>query len=182
MNKPGTYSVDDLIRKYPPEERVYRMRCVEHRWWWCPGSGFRWQGYGGTLAPLTRPNTCASLLSLTRRTRPGSRAPGFPPDVEGLRLDEAMNDLTLLVTGIYGKPLPPQEGAPIRMVVPWKYGFKGIKAIVKIDLVEEMPVSFWMTNSPDEYGFYSNVNPDVPHPRWAQDSERRLGELNRVPT
>ena len=101
------------------------------------------------------------------------------PYIEGLRLDEAMHDLTILATGIYGKPLPPQDGAPIRLVVPWKYGFKNIKSIVKIDLVEDMPVSLWMAAAPHEYGFYANVNPDVPHPRWSQASERRIGELSR---
>jgi sulfoxide reductase catalytic subunit YedY len=102
--------------------------------------------------------------------------------VEGLRLDEAMNDLAILGTGLYGKPLPPQDGAPIRLVVPWKYGFKSIKSIVKIDLVEEMPVSLWMAAAPNEYGFYANVNPAVDHPRWSQASERRIGEFGRRPT
>jgi sulfoxide reductase catalytic subunit YedY len=102
--------------------------------------------------------------------------------VEGLRLDEAMHNLTILATGLYGKPLPPQDGAPIRLVVPWKYGFKGIKAIVRIDLVEQMPTSLWMAAAPNEYGFYANVNPDVSHPRWSQATERRIGELSRRKT
>ena len=101
------------------------------------------------------------------------------PYVEGLRLDEAMHDLTLISTGLYGRRLLPQNGAPLRLVVPWKYGFKSIKSIVKIDLVEEMPVSLWMAAAPNEYGFYANVNPDVPHPRWSQDTERRIGEISR---
>ena len=104
------------------------------------------------------------------------------PYVEGLRLDEAMHDLAILATGLYGKPLPPQDGAPIRLVVPWKYGFKSAKSIVKIDLVEEMPTSFWMASAPNEYGFYANVNPDVSHPRWSQATERRIGELSRRKT
>ena len=104
------------------------------------------------------------------------------PYVEGLRVDEAMNDLAILATGLYGQPLPPQDGAPIRLVTPWKYGFKSIKAIVKIDLVEEQPVSLWMRAAAHEYGFYSNVNPDVPHPRWSQATERRIGEGGRRPT
>jgi sulfoxide reductase catalytic subunit YedY len=104
------------------------------------------------------------------------------PYVEGLRLDEAVNDLTILATGLYGKSLLPQNGAPIRLVVPWKYGFKSIKSIVRIDLVTEMPASLWMTAAPNEYGFYANVNPNVPHPRWSQASERRIGDLNRRPT
>jgi sulfoxide reductase catalytic subunit YedY len=102
--------------------------------------------------------------------------------VEGLRLDEAMNDLAILVTGLYGKPLPPQDGAPLRLAVPWKYGFKSIKAIVKIDLVADQPTSLWMAAAPHEYGFYANVNPDVDHPRWSQSSERRIGELGRRKT
>ena len=104
------------------------------------------------------------------------------PYVEGLRLDEAMHELTLLATGLYGETLLPQNGAPVRLVVPWKYGFKSIKSIVKIDLVEEMPVSFWMAAAPREYGFYANVNPDVDHPRWSQATERRIGESGRRPT
>ena len=104
------------------------------------------------------------------------------PYVEGLRLDEAMHDLTILATGLYGEPLTPQNGAPIRLVVPWKYGFKSIKSMVKIDLVEEMPQSSWMIATPSEYGFYANVNPDVAHPRWSQASERRIGERGRLPT
>lgn len=104
------------------------------------------------------------------------------PYIEGLRLDEAMNDLTLLATGLYGKNLPPQNGAPVRLAVPWKYGFKSIKSIVKIDLVEEMPVSLWMAAASNEYGFYANVNPDVPHPRWSQASERRIAEDGRRKT
>ncbi len=114
---------------------------------------------------------------------PGQRNSQYPwPYVEGLRLDEAMHDLTILATGIYGKPLLPQTGAPVRLVVPWKYGFKSIKSIVKIELVEEMPVSLWMELAPHEYGFYANVNPNVPHPRWSQSTERRIGEMGRRPT
>lgn len=104
------------------------------------------------------------------------------PYVEGLRLDEAMHDLTLLATGLYGKPLPPQDGAPVRLVVPWKYGFKSIKSIVRIDLVQAMPISAWMDASPREYGFYANVNPSVSHPRWSQASERRIGKFERIAT
>jgi sulfoxide reductase catalytic subunit YedY len=111
---------------------------------------------------------------------PGQRDDYFPwPYVEGLRLDEAMHDLTILSTGLYGKDLLPQNGAPLRLVVPWKYGFKSIKSIVKIDLVAEQPRSLWMASAPNEYGFYANVNPDVPHPRWSQSSERRIGERGR---
>ena len=114
---------------------------------------------------------------------PGQKSKWYNwPYVEGLRIDEAMHDLAILAMGLYGKPLPPQDGAPIRLVVPWKYGFKSIKSIVKIDLVAEMPISLWMAAAPNEYGFYANVNPQVDHPRWSQASERRIGELNRRPT
>lgn len=114
---------------------------------------------------------------------PGQRSPWYEwPYVEGLRLDEAMHDLTLMSTGLYGLDLTPQNGAPIRLVVPWKYGFKSIKSIVRIDLVEEMPTSLWMAAAPNEYGFYSNVNPDVSHPRWSQATERRIGQPGRIPT
>ena len=114
---------------------------------------------------------------------PNLKSPWYQwPYVEGLRVDEAMNDLTLLATGLYGKNLLPQNGAPIRLVVPWKYGFKSIKSIVKIDLVDTMPVSLWMAAAPQEYGFYSNVNPEVDHPRWSQATERRIGELGRRET
>jgi sulfoxide reductase catalytic subunit YedY len=114
---------------------------------------------------------------------PGQESKGYQwPYVEGLRLDEAMHDLTILATGLYGNPLLPQNGAPVRLVVPWKYGFKNIKSIVKIDLVAEQPTSLWMAVSPNEYGFYANVNPEVPHPRWSQASERRIGEFDRRPS
>jgi sulfoxide reductase catalytic subunit YedY len=114
---------------------------------------------------------------------PGQRSPWYEwPYAEGLRLDEAMNDLAILSTGLYGKTLLPQNGAPIRLVVPWKYGFKSIKSIVKIDLVPDQPSSLWMIAAPNEYGFYANVNPDVPHPRWSQRTERRIGESGRRPT
>jgi sulfoxide reductase catalytic subunit YedY len=113
----------------------------------------------------------------------GQGSPMYPwPYVEGLRIDEAMNDLAILASGLYGEPLPPQDGAPLRLVVPWKYGFKSIKAIVKIELTSERPNTFWLTTAPKEYGFYANVNPDVPHPRWLQVAERRIGELGRRPT
>jgi sulfoxide reductase catalytic subunit YedY len=114
---------------------------------------------------------------------PGQESKGYQwPYVEGLRLDEAMHDLTILATGLYGNPLLPQNGAPVRLVVPWKYGIKNIKSIVKIDLVAEQPTSLWMAVSPNEYGFYANVNPEVPHPRWSQASERRIGETDRRPS
>ena len=183
VRNPGTYAVDDLIARFTPEERIYRLRCVEGWSMVIP-----WQGF--PLAKLLReaePMTSAKFVKFTTLYDPEQmRGQGdrfYPwPYVEGLRLDEAENDLAILATGLYGQPLPRQDGAPIRLVVPWKYGFKSIKAITRIELVEEQPTSFWMNAAPDEYGFYSNVNPYVPHPRWTQASERRLGELGRRPT
>ena len=135
------------------------------------------------VEPLSKAKYVRFETLLDPKQMPGQSDGYFDwPYVEGLRLDEAMHNLTLLVTGLYGKPLPPQDGAPIRMVAPWKYGFKGCKSIVKIDLVEEMPKSFWMIAGPTEYGFYANVNPEVSHPRWSQASERRIGELSRRKT
>jgi sulfoxide reductase catalytic subunit YedY len=183
VRNPGAYAVDDLIARFTPEERIYRLRCVEGWSMVIP-----WQGF--PLAKLLReaePMTSARFVKFTTLYAPEQmrgQADRFYswPYIEGLRLDEAENDLAILATGLYGQPLPRQDGAPIRLVVPWKYGFKSIKAITRIELVEEQPVSFWMNAAPDEYGFYSNVNPYVAHPRWSQASERRLGELGRRPT
>ncbi len=180
VSKPQTFDIDDLLRKFSQEERIYRMRCVEAWSMVIPWLGF-------PLAKLLKEVEPASKAKYVRfetlydpEQMPGQKSPVYDwPYVEGLRLDEAMHDLTILATGIYGKTLLPQNGAPLRLVVPWKYGFKSIKSIVKIDLVEEMPVSLWMATLPHEYGFYSNVNPDVPHPRWSQSSERRIGEIAR---
>ncbi|MFC1990979.1 protein-methionine-sulfoxide reductase catalytic subunit MsrP [Chloroflexota bacterium] len=183
VNKPQTFDIDDLLRKFPQEERIYRLRCVEAWSMVIPWLGF-------PLAELLKEVEPTSTAKYVRfetlydpEQMPGQKSKILDwPYVEGLRLDEAMHDLTILATGIYGKKLPPQNGAPIRLVSPWKYGFKNIKSIVKIDLVEDMPVSAWMAYAPHEYGFYANVNPDVPHPRWSQASERRIGELQRRPT
>ncbi len=183
VNKPQTFSIDDLLTKFPPEERVYRMRCVE-AW----SMVIPWQGFPlNKLLQEVEPTSQAKYVRFETLYDP-KQMPGQQdnildwPYVEGLRLDEAMHDLTILASGIYGKPILPQNGAPLRLVVPWKYGFKNIKSIVKIELTEDMPVSAWMAASPDEYGFYANVNPDVPHPRWSQSSERRIGEIPRRPT
>ncbi len=183
VEHPGTYSVDDLGRRFPPQERVYRMRCVEGWSMVIPWLGFPLAGLLREVAPLTAAKYVRFEALYDPEALPGQRRQTFSwPYVEGLRLDEAMNDLTLIATGLYGKSLLPQSGAPLRLVVPWKYGFKSIKSIVKIDLVEEMPVSLWMAAAPGEYGFYANVNPDVPHPRWSQASERRIGESASRPT
>ena len=147
-----------------------------------------WVGFPlNKLLDLVEPTNEAKYIRFETVFRPdqmpGQNNPSFPwPYVEGLRLDEAMHDLTLLATGIYGKDLTPQNGAPIRLVVPWKYGFKSIKSIIKIDLVAEMPTSLWMASGPNEYGFYANVNPSVDHPRWSQATERRIGESGRIDT
>jgi methionine sulfoxide reductase catalytic subunit len=183
VNKPKTYGVEELLSRFTQEERIYRLRCVEGWSMVIP-----WQGF--PLASLLREVEPTSKAKYVRfetlydpSRMPGQNSRGYQwPYAEGLRLDEAMHDLTLLSTGLYGRTLLPQNGAPIRVVAPWKYGFKSIKAIVKIDLVEEQPVSLWMAAAPNEYGFYSNVNPDVPHPRWSQASERRIGELSRRQT
>jgi sulfoxide reductase catalytic subunit YedY len=148
-----------------------------------PWTGFPLSKLLKQVEPLSKAKYVRFETLLDPKQMPGQRDGYFGwPYVEGLRLDEAMHDLTILATGLYGKPLPPQDGAPIRLVVPWKYGFKSVKSIVKIDLVEEMPTSFWMASAPQEYGFYANVNPDVSHPRWSQASERRIGELSRRKT
>ena len=183
VNKPQTFAIEDLLKKFPPEERIYRLRCVEAWSMVIPWLGF-------SLAKLLKevePTSAAKYVRFETlydpEQMPGQRDKTYDwPYVEGLRLDEAMNELTLLSNGLYGKPLLPQNGAPLRLVVPWKYGFKSVKSIVRIDLVEEMPVSLWMAASPNEYGFYANVNPNVDHPRWSQASERRIGEERRRPT
>lgn len=183
VNNPKTYDLDDLRTRFAPEERIYRLRCVEGWSMVIPWLGF-------PLAQLLRevePTAKAKYVRFESVYRP-NEMPGQKSDwyswpyIEGLRLDEAMNDLTLAATGLYGKDLLPQNGAPFRLVVPWKYGFKSIKSIVKIDLVEEQPTTLWMAAAPNEYGFFSNVNPDVPHPRWSQATERRIGEFGRRKT
>ncbi len=179
VNNPKTFDIDDL-RKIAPIERIYRMRCVEAWSMVIPWSGFTLSNLLKQVDPKSEAKYVRFETLLDTNRFPGQRDRSFPwPYTEGLRLDEAMHDLTLLATGIYGKPLLPQNGAPIRLVVPWKYGFKSIKSIVKIDLVAEQPTSLWMKSGPSEYGFYSNVNPEVSHPRWSQSSERRIGEMAR---
>lgn len=183
VNNPKVYDIDDLISRFDEEERIYRLRCVEAWSMVIPWLGF-------PLAKLLKeadPKAEAKYVrfeTLEDSTQmPGQKDRFFKwPYVEGLRLDEAMNDLTLLSTGLYGNRLLPQNGAPLRIVVPWKYGFKSIKSIIKIQLVEEMPVSLWMAAAPNEYGFFANVNPEVDHPRWSQASERVIGESGRIPT
>jgi methionine sulfoxide reductase catalytic subunit len=183
VRNPGVYDIADLRTKFDQEERIYRLRCVEAWSMVIPWLGFPLAKLLAEVEPTAEAKYVRFETLYDPTNMPGQLSPWFNwPYVEGLRLDEAMNDLTLLATGLYGKELLPQNGAPVRLVVPWKYGFKSIKSIVKIDLVAEMPTSLWMDSAPNEYGFYANVNPDVPHPRWSQSSERRIGELGRRPT
>ena len=180
VNKPKVFDLDELL-KFPLEERIYRLRCVEGWSMVIPWVGFpsavncsrrssqrpqaRYVAFQTLLDPKRMPNQRTGILDW--------------PYVEGLRLDEAMHPLTIMATGMYDETLPPQDGAPIRLVVPWKYGFKSIKSVVKITLVADEPPTTWNIQAPDEYGFYSNVNPNVPHPRWSQATERRIGEYGR---
>jgi len=182
VNKPKTYDIDTLLKLHL-EERIYRMRCVEGWSMVIPWIGLPLSAVLNDV----QPNSKAKFVEFTSLLDP-KRFPGQQrnvldwPYVEGLRMDEAMHPLTILSMGLYGETLPNQDGAPIRLVVPWKYGFKGIKAIVKIKLVDKQPVSTWTKSGPNEYGFYSNVNPDVDHPRWSQAKERRIGEFTKRPT
>ncbi|RKH09384.1 protein-methionine-sulfoxide reductase catalytic subunit MsrP [Corallococcus sp. CA053C] len=181
--KPRTVDVDQLISSFPLEERVYRMRCVE-AW----SMVIPWLGIPlGKLLEQVQPTSFAKYVAFTTledpEQMPGQKSPVLDwPYVEGLRLDEALHPLTLLATGLYGKQLPAQNGAPLRLVVPWKYGFKGIKSIVRITLTREQPRTTWNLANGREYGFYANVNPAVDHPRWSQASERRIGDSGRRPT
>jgi sulfoxide reductase catalytic subunit YedY len=184
--KPGRYALDDILRPHPLEERVYRMRCVEGWSMVIPWVGFPLRDFVRRFEP----NGNARFIEFTTVVRPqemiGQRR-RFPeilswPYKEGLRMDEAMHPLTLMAVGLYGETLPNQNGAPLRLVVPWKYGFKGIKSIVRIAFVRNQPPTTWQQEWPDAYGFYSNVNPAVAHPRYSQAYERRIGEFLRRPT
>jgi sulfoxide reductase catalytic subunit YedY len=179
-DKPGDYHYEDLVKPHTIEDRTYRLRCVE-AW----SMVIPWQGIPlGEMLKRFEPRSAATYVSFATVLRPsempGQRRDILPwPYVEGLRLDEAMHPLSLMVTGLYGKPLPNQNGAPLRLMCPWKYGFKGIKSIVRISFTESEPPTTWNIVAPEEYGFYANVNPDVDHPRWSQSSERRIGEFRR---
>ncbi|MCJ7733928.1 MAG: protein-methionine-sulfoxide reductase catalytic subunit MsrP [Anaerolineales bacterium] len=180
VENPGSIPIAEIRSRYKTEERIYRMRCVEGWSMVIPWQGFPLAALLADIKPKPEAKYIRFESIYDPEELPGQKNRYFPwPYIEGLRLDEANNDLTVLATGLYGKDLLPQNGAPIRLVVPWKYGFKSIKSIVKIDLVEEMPVSLWMESAPNEYGFYANVNPNVDHPRWSQTTERRIGELSR---
>jgi methionine sulfoxide reductase catalytic subunit len=183
VNNPKTYGIEDLLSKFTQEERIYRLRCVEAWSMVIPWNGFTLSSLLKEVEPTSDAKFVRFETVLRPEEMPGQNSPFYPwPYQEGLRLDEAMHDLTILATGLYGLPMPNPDGAPIRLVVPWKYGFKSIKSIVKIELVAEQPTTLWSMVGPNEYGFYSNVNPNRPHPRWSQASERRIGELQRRPT
>jgi len=183
VNNPKTYGVEDLLKMFPQEERIYRLRCVEAWSMVIPWDGFPLASLLKEVEPTSDAKYVRFESVLDPNEMPGQKSPFYSwPYQEGLRLDEAMNDLTILATGLYGEMMPNQNGAPIRLVVPWKYGFKSIKSIVKIELVDYQPETLWNTAAPNEYGFYSNVNPQVSHPRWSQNTERRIGELGRRAT
>ena len=183
VRNPGNYAFESLISKFDLEERIYRLRCVEGWSMVIPWLGFPLAALLKQAEPTAEAKYVRFETVYDPSNMPGQNSPFFRwPYVEGLRLDEAMNDLTLMATGLYGQTLLPQNGAPLRLVVPWKYGFKSIKSIVKIELTDTMPESLWMNAASNEYGFYANVNPEVDHPRWSQASERRIGEGGRRPT
>jgi sulfoxide reductase catalytic subunit YedY len=176
--RPARYGLEDLLKGLTPEQRVYRHRCVEAWSMVVPWQGIPLVKLIDRLGPTSRAKYVEFTTLLDPRQMPGQqRAILDWPYVEALRMDEARHPLTLLVTGLYGKPLPNQNGAPLRLVVPWKYGFKGGKALVRIRFTEERPRTTWNVAVPDEYGFYANVNPEVDHPRWSQARERRIGEF-----
>ncbi|UCF40693.1 MAG: protein-methionine-sulfoxide reductase catalytic subunit MsrP [Gemmatimonadota bacterium] len=183
VHRPQTFDVDDLRRRFPAEERVYRLRCVEAWSMVIPWLGFPLKDLLSAVEPTSQAKYVAFTTLYDPQQMPGQRRSVLPwPYVEGLRLDEAMHPLALLAVGLYGKELPNQNGAPMRLVVPWKYGFKSIKSIVRIRLTREQPPTTWNVSAPHEYGFYANVNPAVDHPRWSQKRERRLGDLFKRPT
>ena len=183
VNKPQVFDMDAIMKMAPLEERIYRHRCVEAWSIVVPWIGFPLNALINKVEPTEKAKFVAFQTLLDRRVMLSESAAGIPlPYVEGLRMDEAMHPLAILCVGIYGEALPKQDGAPVRLVVPWKYGFKSIKSIVKIKFVEKQPPTTWNLTSAREYGFYSNVNPEVDHPRWSQASERRLGEFFRRKT
>ena len=178
-----TVDIDDLLRKMPLEARLYRMRCVEAWSMAVPWSGFPMAKLVELAKPLSSAKYVRMETFLNRRVAPGQGMPLYPwPYVEGMTVAEAMNDLAFMVTGIYGKPVPKQNGAPLRIVMPWKYGFKSIKSIVRVTFTDKRPVGLWEAAQGREYGFWANVNPEVSHPRWSQASEEDIGTGQRRPT
>jgi len=183
VSRPGTFDLDDIRKLFGAEERIYRMRCVEAWSMVIPWAGYPLAKLLDRVQPLSTAKYVAFTTLLDPKMMPGQRTDVLRwPYVEGLRMDEAMHPLTLLTTGLYGHELPAQDGAPVRIVIPWKYGFKGIKSIVRIRLTAEQPVTSWNQYAPNEYGFYANVNPNHAHPRWSQATEQRIGEAGRRQT
>lgn len=178
VEKPGVITIEDILRLFPLEERIYRLRCVEGWSMVIPWVGFPLAAFIKRFRPSSKAKYVQFFTLHAPEQMPGQKDPDLDwPYTEGLRIDEAMHPLTILSVGMYGKTLPHENGAPLRLVVPWKYGFKSIKSLVKIRFLEEQPVTTWQTYEPSEYGFYANVNPEVPHPRWSQVKERRIGDL-----
>ena len=183
VKKPADYHFEDLVKPYKLEDRTYRFRCVEAWSMVIPWQGIPLAEMIKTFEPLPSAKYVQFTTIYAPNEMPGQKLAILPwPYVEGLRMDEAMHPLTLMVTGLYGKTLPNQNGAPLRLIVPWKYGFKGIKAITRISFVDKQPRNTWQIANPSEYGFYANVNPEVDHPRWTQASERRIGQFRRQKT
>ncbi len=182
VSKPRTLGLDDLLKQVQLEERIYRHRCVETWAMTVPWTGFPLSA----LVKLADPLASAKYVvfeTAQDKSMDGLNAPFYPwPYIEGVTIQEAANDLGFIATGLYGKPLPRQNGAPLRLTLPWKYGFKSAKAIVKVSFTEKRPATFWESIGPSEYGFWANVNPAVPHPRWSQSTERLLGSDERIPT
>ncbi len=180
VKKPAVYNLEDILRPATQQERVYRLRCVEGWSMVIPWLGFPLAAFINRVEPTSQAKFVEFTTLHDPRQMPGQRRPVLDwPYAEGLRLDEALHPLTILATGLYGRPLPNQNGAPLRLVVPWKYGFKSIKGIVKMRFTDRQPATAWNKAAPAEYGFYSNVNPEVDHPRWSQAKERRIGEFLR---
>lgn len=176
VDKRGTYAFEDILSQMDVEERIYRLRCVEAWSMVIPWRGFELADLISLAGPKPEAEFVAFQTLLRPEEMPGQQYPILDwPYVEGLRMDEAMHPLTIMATGLYDKPLPNQNGAPMRLVVPWKYGFKSIKSVVRITLTDQMPETTWNKSGPEEYGFYANVNPNVDHPRWSQATERRIG-------
>jgi sulfoxide reductase catalytic subunit YedY len=181
--KPGTYNIEDILKWFPLEERIYRLRCVEAWSMVIPWIGFPLADFVKRFEPTSKAKFVEFKTLLDMRQMPGQTEPLLRwPYTEGLRMDEALHPLSILAVGLYGEVLPNQNGAPIRLIVPWKYGFKGVKSIVRVRFAEDQPMNTWQVSQPREYGFYANVNPDVDHPRWSQKTERRIGEFFRRKT
>lgn len=181
--KPGSYNIEDIMKWAPLEERIYRLRCVEAWSMVIPWVGYPLSAFLKRFEPTTKAKFVEFKTLVDTKQMPGQTEPALQwPYVEGLRMDEAMHPLALLGLGLYGEVLPNQNGAPIRLVIPWKYGFKSIKSIVRVRFLENEPINTWKQQQASEYGFYANVNPQVDHPRWTQGSERRLGEFFRRKT